>query len=261
MRLSLDGELFEWTPDLVRRGLAGHVPEDIRQYWVEIDGVRWPVKQVVAAATGAERTDFQSQEARRWLRKIGFEIGGGASPSTVVSSKPRVRSAGSRRRRFDPSVCEGRELLEVQIAFRWFKVGEVSLDGAGFPQFPTLPKAPGLYRFDFGTDEDGVRIYYIGESDDLARRAGDYRNAKTDRSRQRTSRRIHKEIVEHLTAGGTVEFEIVTAVRLGNGDSANLRLKSARRLAENAAVLSAQTAPHTRALNIDTDLSADEPES
>lgn len=78
MRLLLDGEPFELTPDLVRARIAGGVPEDIRQYWVEIDGARWPVKQVISLATGvADRQRFQSQAARRWLEKLGFTIGGG----------------------------------------------------------------------------------------------------------------------------------------------------------------------------------------
>jgi hypothetical protein len=32
----------------------------------EIDDVRWPVKQVIALATGAKRTRFQSQDSGRW---------------------------------------------------------------------------------------------------------------------------------------------------------------------------------------------------
>ena len=39
-----------------------------------------------------------------------------------------------------------------------------------------------------------------------------------------------------------------------NGQDTDLRLKSARRLAENAAVLRAQTTPAMRVLNIDADL-------
>ena len=62
MRITLDGETFDLTPELVRARLAGHVPEDIRSYWVDIDGTRWPVKQVISLATGVtNRQRFQSQ--------------------------------------------------------------------------------------------------------------------------------------------------------------------------------------------------------
>jgi len=117
-----------------------------------------------------------------------------------------------------------------------------------------LPAEPGLYRFDFGVDDEGVRVIYIGESVSLRQRASNYRNAKTDRSRQRTSRRIHKEVVAHLSAGGAIEFAIATALVLAHGQAADLRLKSARRLAENAAVLSAQMQSGVAVLNVDADL-------
>lgn len=76
MRFTLDGELFELTPDVVRNRLSGESPERIQSYWVEIDGIRWPVKQVISLATGvADRSRFQSQSSRRWLYKLGFTIG------------------------------------------------------------------------------------------------------------------------------------------------------------------------------------------
>jgi Family of unknown function (DUF6884)/GIY-YIG catalytic domain len=76
MLFTLDGESFELTPELVRAGLSGAAPENIQQYWAEVDGVRWPVKQVISLATGVrDRQRFQSQSARRWLSSLGFTIG------------------------------------------------------------------------------------------------------------------------------------------------------------------------------------------
>lgn len=91
MRLLLDGDLFELTPELVRARLQGHAPETIRDYWVEIDGSRWPVKQVISLATGVrERRRFQSQSARRWLGNLGFPIGSGQQviPRSARSGRP-----------------------------------------------------------------------------------------------------------------------------------------------------------------------------
>lgn len=252
MRVILNGESYELTPVLVRKGLAGHVPEEIREYWVEVDGARWPVKQVISLATGANRARFQSQTSRRWLHNLGFVVG---TKSSVIEGGP---GAGSARAPggayFDESQLEELEALDVRVAFSWLRVGALSLDTAGLPKFPGLPRVPGLYRFDFGVDDAGIRTLYVGESVDLARRANNYRNAKTDRSRQRTSRRIHKEIVGYLGAGGTIEFAIATSVRWAEDAKLDLRLKSARRLAENAAVLLAQTQPDVRVLNIDAEL-------
>lgn len=259
MRFTLDGESFELTPELVRARLQGREPEEVREYWVEIDGVRWPVKQVVALATGAKRSRFQSQDSRRWLHNLGFPIGAGLSTSSP-SSAPHAANSSSRAP-FDPSALHELEALDVRVAFSWVWAGSLSLDGAGLPTFPPLPRMPGLYRFDFGLDNSGIRTLYVGESVELARRASNYRNARTDRSRKRTSRRIHKEIVSHLESGGTIEFAIATSARWGADEELDLRLKSARRLAENAAVLSAQSQPGIRVLNIDAELAAEgEPE-
>jgi hypothetical protein len=94
MRFTLDGEPFELTPELVRARLGGHVPESIRDYWVEIDGTRWPVKQVISLATGVkDRQRFQSQSSRRWLHNLGFIIGSGKQANSPVlrSAPPESR--------------------------------------------------------------------------------------------------------------------------------------------------------------------------
>lgn len=256
MEFTLDGQPFDLTPELVRTRLIGHAPEDVREYWVAVDGVRWPVKQVIALATGAKRSRFQSQDSRRWLTHLGFPVGSGGG---TVTARPASRQPSSTARaKSDPETLEVLESLDVRVAFEWLRAGAVMMDAVGLPSFPPLPRRPGLYRYDFGLDENDVRTLYIGESVDLARRASNYRNAKTDRSRQRTSRRIHMEIVQHLQVGGSIDFAIATRVQLGNRQAADLRLKSARRLAENAAVLIAQTAPSTRVLNVDADLTKKE---
>src|SRR6185369_17612494 len=93
MFLTLDGESFELTPELVRARLSGVTPEYIQQYWAEVDGVRWPVKQVISLATGvSDRQRFQSQSARRWLSSIGFTIG-----RDDVATPPAARTAATRR--------------------------------------------------------------------------------------------------------------------------------------------------------------------
>jgi len=95
MRFTLDGESFELTPDLVRARLAGHLPEDIREYWVEIDGRHWPVKQVISLATGvSDRQRFQSQSSRRWLQNLGFTIGGGKKRSVASAPQRRPLATG-----------------------------------------------------------------------------------------------------------------------------------------------------------------------
>ncbi len=92
MRFTLDGDPFELTPEIVRARLQGCTPESIRSYWVEIDGTRWPVKQVISVATGVhDRQRFQSQASRRWLTRLGFPVGStepDVSPSASVARPP-----------------------------------------------------------------------------------------------------------------------------------------------------------------------------
>ena len=94
MRFTLDGDAFEVTQQTVRTSIARHTPESVYRYWVDIDGVRWPVKQVISLATGvADRQRFQSQQSRRWLEKMGFATGRGASAQASVNLRSAVISA------------------------------------------------------------------------------------------------------------------------------------------------------------------------
>ena len=95
---TLAGQQFELSSDDVRTRLAGHRPDAIDQYWVEIDDIRWPVKQVMSLATGLSKSDFQSQNSRRLLAKLGFPIGRGSAVLAVTPAKaPPTRSPGPRR--------------------------------------------------------------------------------------------------------------------------------------------------------------------
>ncbi|MGB3764348.1 MAG: DUF6884 domain-containing protein [Ornithinimicrobium sp.] len=85
---------FNLSDGDVRRRIAQHRPDPIDQYWVKIDGERWPVKQVMALATGLAKTDFQSQNSRRLLAKLGFAIGRSSAELAAAAVKPSsIRSA------------------------------------------------------------------------------------------------------------------------------------------------------------------------
>lgn len=48
-------------------------PEVITKYFVEVADRRFPVKQAVAEGLGLLRADFQTQEALRVLRRLGYK--------------------------------------------------------------------------------------------------------------------------------------------------------------------------------------------
>ncbi|MBF4161595.1 DUF6884 domain-containing protein [Nocardioides acrostichi] len=90
---TLAGRQFDLSNDDVRSRIAQHHPEPVDTYWVEIDGARWPVKQVLALATGLPKRDFQSQNSRRLLARLGFTIGSGAA--AIATSAVATRSSES----------------------------------------------------------------------------------------------------------------------------------------------------------------------
>ena len=66
------GMRMRLTRQQVIDAMRDQVPEPIREWAVEIEGVRFPVKQVRARATGEPRRDFNSHQARDVLRRLGF---------------------------------------------------------------------------------------------------------------------------------------------------------------------------------------------
>lgn len=72
---TLDGDRRELSRETVIASLEGRVPGNVLTYWVDIGGVRWPVKQVLSLALGVDTKQFQSWDARRRLEALGFEIG------------------------------------------------------------------------------------------------------------------------------------------------------------------------------------------
>ncbi|PWW23520.1 hypothetical protein JD79_02694 [Geodermatophilus normandii] len=56
----------------LRAALHGHVPRAVRTHWVDVDGVRWPLRQVVTLAVAGDRSRVTTRAAHRALRELGF---------------------------------------------------------------------------------------------------------------------------------------------------------------------------------------------
>jgi hypothetical protein len=134
------------------------------------------------------------------------------------------------------------ESVKVAISFAWLDAGAVTLDADGRPRFPRLSPSPGIYRltlFD-APGQQRPRIY-IGESDSLVRRAGNYRNPGAT---QQTSTRVNALLRERLTSGGRVALAVATSASIHadsmTEEALDLSRKSVRLLAESAALVLAQ---------------------
>jgi len=74
IELTAAGRTVRLSRDAVLRKLKGVKPGRIRTHAVKIDGVLYAVKDVFAAASGLDPLDFNTNQARSWLRRLGFEL-------------------------------------------------------------------------------------------------------------------------------------------------------------------------------------------
>ena len=74
---TIRGHSHEVDAEEVRRAIRGQRPEPVVKYSVEIDGQRYPIKQVIEIACNVPRVSFTSMDAFRILDKLGFNINSG----------------------------------------------------------------------------------------------------------------------------------------------------------------------------------------
>jgi hypothetical protein len=106
---------FDLRRERIEKAVRGVLPEPVASHYVVIGGRRYPPKQAIALATGLDRADFTSHQARRILMGLGFAVGRRRIPA---GSDPSV-SAGARRRTAHAGGRPGeRELAETLRSFR-----------------------------------------------------------------------------------------------------------------------------------------------
>jgi hypothetical protein len=71
---TLDGTRYRLSRDAVIRTMARQTPGRIHTYAVDIDGITFPVKQVLAQSLGIPAASFISTRAQDILGKLGFEV-------------------------------------------------------------------------------------------------------------------------------------------------------------------------------------------
>jgi hypothetical protein len=73
--MKVGGRDFDSSKRDVEQAMRGEQPESIQKYAVEVNGMYYPPKQVLARITAWERQSFTTMEAQRVLNKIGFRCG------------------------------------------------------------------------------------------------------------------------------------------------------------------------------------------
>ncbi len=74
MDFTLLGRKFSLNPQDILSAMRGIQPEIVRTHAVDLDGKRYPVKQVVSVVTGLSKADFNSHQARQLLRRVGLPV-------------------------------------------------------------------------------------------------------------------------------------------------------------------------------------------
>jgi hypothetical protein len=127
--------------------------------------------------------------------------------------------------------------METQVCVRldWQSLGEVMLH-RGMLNFPRAARVPAIYWLRIPAT-DGPGLAYIGQTDSLSRRFGNYR---TPGPTQRTSLGINAMLVRTLELGGSIEVLVALQGYVyldGKEVALEMGSKFQRLLAESAAVV------------------------
>jgi hypothetical protein len=71
--VKIQNETFELRREDILAAARREAPRRVNSYYVEIDGQRFPPKQLLRAATGSEK-EFVTAVAVRALNALGFEV-------------------------------------------------------------------------------------------------------------------------------------------------------------------------------------------
>ena len=74
LKFTIRGKNYELKKEEVHKKLKGVNPELIREYYIEIDNIQYPIKQVLASVTGLPPIAFTSKYAYDVLTRLGFEV-------------------------------------------------------------------------------------------------------------------------------------------------------------------------------------------
>lgn len=98
MQFTINGHGYDLTPEAVEIRMRSITPDAIQQHAVLVNGIEYPVKQVLSMATGLPRTDFTTNTAQRILSRLGFDLTADGSrvtrPTSVSQASPRTTESG-----------------------------------------------------------------------------------------------------------------------------------------------------------------------
>lgn len=90
---TISGQKFELERNYIESSLENRLPDPIQEHYVVVRGRRFPPKQVLSRATGLDRADFTTHQARRILKRLGFvaaRVDRAETPDAAADREHRV---------------------------------------------------------------------------------------------------------------------------------------------------------------------------
>jgi hypothetical protein len=84
---TISGHRFELEQRAIERCVEDRLPDPVHEHYVVVGGRRFPPKQVIACATGLDRADFTTHQARRILKRLGFVAARAAREQQAVDGE------------------------------------------------------------------------------------------------------------------------------------------------------------------------------
>ena len=131
MEFNILGDRYGITWENVVEGVKGtppELPDKRHRYFVRLDDRNYPIKQLIANATGLSHAEFPAQYAHSILRKLGFQV-----------EEFRQRRARLNFRPSSSSVPDGDGSEEAQEASQFAVTMESDEDGFYVVSCPALP--------------------------------------------------------------------------------------------------------------------------
>lgn len=74
MEFILRGNEYTLTRREVEKAMEGILPDPIRQYFIIVNGEKYPPKQALAESLGLGRVEFTTMDASNIFRRLGFKL-------------------------------------------------------------------------------------------------------------------------------------------------------------------------------------------
>jgi hypothetical protein len=149
----------------------------------------------------------------------------------AVESKPHASVPASIDQQHLFNARDSQYKLNCSLSLQWHPKAQLLIDSNARVTFPKVEAIAGLYRFS-AHYPDGRYANYIGESENLRRRFGNYRNPGPT---QPTNLRINAWLKNLLNEGGEVFVATAEQAWL-DGELADLSRKATRRMFEQMAI-------------------------